>query len=372
MRVRFITMGAVLIIAAQGANAQFLNKLKQKAQNALNKAVQGQSANNTTQSAETGSSGTATASSADGPKFNPSEYGHQVFELQPDEHIVYGEHSLRIVNNQTVVKVITRAGGKFYLYENDKRSGPYNTPPVDKLDSWANSTEIHSAHGKRTDWQPYVVRGVLTVDGKDYGQWMSISAFYHNKEKKKFYAVAFKVEGLSPAYYFITEKGTKKIPFAAPELLISDNDEHAGIMIYATQYNAKTDEDRIKYVQNDDFYIVKPDGSAIGPLAAVQASRSYLDNYGNYIEISYSRKAVYMNGKQVYTFAQDSNGNGRFFPSAKGETGAWFERGSLFFTDGTQINHYVLQPAVSVENGKDIINWLTIQDGKVYACKKAL
>jgi len=362
---------ALLLVAAQSTNAQFLNKLKKKAQSALEKVVDGKDAN--ADSTVRGQGNTGTSFPGDKGKFDASKYGVPVFEMQADERVVYGEHTLSIVSNQTVVKVVTRVKNEYFLYENDKRSGPFAKPPVEKLDNWHRGMDNdYDADDKKTDPKSYISRGILTVDGKGYGEVMSMGAFYHSKAKKKFYAVTFKLNQYKPAYYFVTEKGSRQLPFVSNELYISDNDEIGGIMITATQFEAKTDEARMKFVLNDDIYIVLSNGKNIGPLKSVAGEKAYLDNAGNFVQISTSRKAIFINGKQVAPIPEDSYGQGKFFAGNNGEGGAWFERGNLFFSDGTTIKNYALQPATSVEGGKQVLNWLSIQNKKVYLCKKDL
>lgn len=362
---------ALLLVAAQSSNAQFFDKLKKKAQSALNKAVDGK--DNQPDSTVRGQGNNGASFPGDKSKYDASKYGAPVFEMQADERVVYGEHTLNIVNNQTVVKVVTHIKNQYFLYENDKRSGPFAKPPVDKLDNWRSRSEYSDdGNDKKTEWQSYVSRGVLTVDGKSYGEVMSLASFYHNKARKKFYAVTMKLDKFKPSYYLVTEKGSRQLPFVSSELHVSDNDELAGVMVTATQFEAKTDEERMKFVVNDDIYILLSNGKNIGPLKNVQADKGYLDNFGNFVQVSRSRKAVFVNGKQVFTFPDDSFGEGRFYMGANGQSGAWFERGSLFFSDGTTITNYALQPAASVDGGKQVLNWLSIQNSKVYLCKKDL
>ena len=362
---------ALLLVAAQSTNAQFLNKLKKKAQSALEKVVDGKDAN--ADSTVRGQGNTGTSFPGDKSKFDASKYGAPVFEMQADERVVYGEHTLSVVSNQTVVKVVTRVKNEYFLYENDKRSGPFAKPPVEKLDNWHRGMHNdYDADEKKTDPKPYISRGILTVDGKGYGEVMSMGAFYHSKAKKKFYAVTFKLNQYKPTYYFVTEKGSRQLPFVSNELYISDNDEIGGIMITATQFEAKTDEARMKFVLNDDIYIVLSNGKNIGPLKSVAGEKAYLDNAGNFVQISTSRKAIFINGKQAASIPEGSYGQGKFFVGNSGQGGAWFERGNLFFSDGTTIKNYALQPATSVEGGKQVLNWLSIQNKKVYLCKKDL
>lgn len=364
-----IILTAACIIAAQSAQAQFLNKIKQKAAAALEKAVDGK--NNTGNNNQRPDYG---VSREDKNAFNAEQYGHAAMEFQNGETLVYGEHSLRIQNNQTVVKAITKLNNQFFFYENDKRSGPFSTPPVEKLDNRMH--DPYAARGneeKHSDWNPYLSKGILTVDGKNYGEVMMMHYFYYNKAKKKFYAVITRNENGDAKFYLVTEKGSRKIPLPSNSVYISDDDETGGVMVTATQFNAKNMDEMIKYVPNDDNYILLANGTNIGPLKAVQADVSYIDNYGHFIEVSRSTKAVYSNGKTIFSFGADNgNSEGRFYAARSAESGAWFEHGSLYFSDGTRIINYVMQPAVSVENGKEVINWLSIQNHKLYVCKKDL
>ncbi|RFZ92421.1 hypothetical protein D0C36_13415 [Mucilaginibacter conchicola] len=361
---------AILLLAAQSSHAQFFNKLKQKAQQAVSGAVSGSQSNQQTSSNNNDDSN-APSSSPTG--FDASKYGKPAFALEQGERVVYGEATLSIVNNQAVVKVVTSKDRQYYLYEGGVRKGPFNTPPVDKLDSWkAGNGYYFDRDSKETDWQPYVVKGQLMVDGKSYGAMTTMTKFYHNKAKRKFYGIGMQVGMQGYNTYLVSDKGNRKLSFPTDQLIISDNDELGGVMINATQYNAKTTEDAYKIVTNDDFYVLLTNGKTLGPFAAVQADRTILDNNGNLIQVSTGRKAVFLNGKQTISFGNNMNGDGKAFVSSTGKSGAWFERGSLFFSDGTQVIDYAIQPAISTENGKEILNWLSIQNKQVYVCKKDL
>jgi hypothetical protein len=373
---RIIFMSAAVLLAAPSTQAQFLNKLKQKAQQAVSKAIDGKAGTGTGSNVESDATNSSTAPFPHEAKstFNPEQFGRLACNLQPDERVVYGEHSLDIVNNQALVKVITHNKSQYFLYENDKRSGPFKTPPVEQLGNWRNSMNYYDSGNddKRTEWQPYVTKGILTVDGKSYGEVMSMGSFYHNKAKKKFYGVALRLQQMKPSYHLVSHTGSREVPFVSGDLYVSDNDELGGLMITATQFNAKTNEERMKFLTNDDFYIVLSNGKNLGPFPAVQANKSYLDNAGNFIQISAVRKAVFVNGKPAFTFPDHLSGEGRFYMGSTGKSGAWFERGSLYFTDGTSIVDYVIQPTLSTENGKAVINWLTLHNHKLYVCKKEL
>ncbi|MFD0795178.1 hypothetical protein ACFQZX_16265 [Mucilaginibacter litoreus] len=363
-------LSAICLLLAQTGKAQFFNKLKQKAQSAVTNAVTGNS--NQQVSTSGGSSATGNNSSATSSGFDASKYGTPSFTLEAGERIVYGEATLSIINNLTLIKVITAKDRQYYLYENGTRKGPFNTPPVDKLDNWRSNGDYYNSNDKETNWQPYVVKGILSVDGKSYGEYLQLTKFYHNKAKKRFYGVGVKMEQNAMAVYLVSDKGARKIPLPTEQLLISDNDELGGVIVNATQYNAKTPEETYKIITNDDFYVLLSNGKTLGPFAAVQASQSWLDNNGNLIQVSNSRKAVFINGNQLAAFGDSMNGDGKAFVNSNGKSGAWFERGNLYFTDGTQIIDYALQPAVSVENGKEVLNWLSIQNKQVYVCKKDL
>jgi hypothetical protein len=371
-------LSAVLLLAVQSSQAQLFNKLKQKAQSAVNTAASGNPSADTTSNKSGNKTPTATRSRSANSygtntnSYDAAKYGTVAFTLLDGEYIVYGEQTLSIVNNRKTVKVVTKQNKQFYIYINGVRKGPYATPPVDQLDNWHKGYQYNIHDDKKTDWQPYIVKGVLVVDGKSYGNYMSLSKFYHNKAKKKFYGLAVKLDKVAAAMFLVSDKGAKKVPLITDQLVTSDNDEIGGVIINAAQYNAKTPKEQYNVVTNDDFYVVLSNGSTKGPYPAVQPRYSWLDNYGNFIQSSSTRNAVFVNGKQLISFTERYSGDGKLFTTANGQSGAWFERGSLFFSDGTNIIDYALQPATSVENGKEVLNWLSIQNKQVYVCKKEL
>lgn len=367
---KFISLTLLALLGVQVSQAQFLNKLKKKAEAVINKSTEHESEETSTEEPATDNrsrkSGSDHVSSSKGVK-----YGTSLFTLSAGERICYNEQSLKIVSNQAVIKVITKLNKEFYLYVNGEKSGPFKTAPVDQLEGWP-FRNINSANEKKsTDWQPYLRSGVLTVDGKNIGSFMSVMAFYHNKEKKKFYGIAMNMEKNSVGTYFISNKGKRKLPMTGGELVVSENDEIGAVKVSKTQFLAKTQEEQSKYVANDDFYLLYPDGTNKGPFLDVQARKSYLDEQGDFIEFSSSRNAIYINGEEALKLESGLNSEGKLFKSADAKSMAWFERGNLFFSGG-ETAELAIQPALSLENGKAVLNWITIKNNEVYACRKEL
>lgn len=371
---KILLLSGLLLAATAPGQAQFLNKLKQKAQEAIKKNTSGEQEENQEQATTRESDMPAPATNVSGTQSPASagiqQYGSALFKLESGESFCYNEHSLKVTNGTSAVKVITKKNREFYLYENDQKTGPFKTAPVNQLDGWPHKEDSDRSEEKKTDWQPYVRAGVLTVDGKNQGNYMALASFYHNKEKKKFYGVAMNLENNNMTTSLISDKGKRKLPMTGGELIIAENDEFAAAKVTATQYNAKTDEEKFKYVANDDFYLICTDGRTLGPFQEVQAQESYLDDKGRFIQISRSRHAVFINGKEVIRYSENFNGDGKLFIGSETSC-AWFERGELSFTDGTRIAGAIM-PTISRIGDKTAVHWIAIQNQQVYACKKDL
>ncbi|GAA4307465.1 hypothetical protein GCM10023149_01030 [Mucilaginibacter gynuensis] len=373
---------AALLVCAQSSEAQFLNKLRKKAEAAVGKAVTGgSSSNNSDSNASTNDNSEGGAVNGDGGGAAPvsaaaSKYGQSLFTLEKSEYIVYGEISLSIKADGSHAKVVTRNNGKFYLYDNNTKSGPFDKAPVHLLDDYKRSYDnpIANQDYEQTNATSYVSAGVFEVDGKSYGKVLTVGSMYHNKKAKKFYAILVKMEQNKMAYYFVTEKTSRKINSAGSNILVSPNGELGGVVIPATQYNAKTEADAYNFVMNDDVYIVLSNGNTVGPFKYAESSSTYLDNNANYVqEASSSKNAVYVNGKPMITFTPDDHtGSGVLFLNAKATSGAWFDQGDLYFSDGTRIKNNALQPAIAVEGGKQMLYWVSLEKKNVYICKKEL
>ncbi|RYZ99678.1 MAG: hypothetical protein EOP47_16130 [Sphingobacteriaceae bacterium] len=374
---------AALLLIANTSNAQFLNKLKKKAEAAVSKAVTGSSSSDnaedkTEDNASEGSPATSDASSP-APALNPvANYGTQLFSMQKGEYLVYGEVSLAIKTDGAHVKVVTKMNRQFYLYDNGERQGPFTTPPVHLLDKgWKREYgyEKNNADDYMNNGMSYLSAGKLVVDGKSYGPALVVNAMYHNTKTKKFYALVSRSDKNNKiGFYLVSEKGTHKLPGIGTGLIVSENGESGGVVIPATQYNAKTDEDMYKYVVADDNYIVLADGKTNGPFKYVDGTRNSLDDNGNYVQIGKSgpKEGIFVNGKAIIIFAEGIYGQGASFINGAGTSAAWFERGSLQFTDGTLIKDNAIQPALSTDNGVQYVNWVSITKGNVYHCKKEL
>ncbi|RVT97271.1 hypothetical protein EOD41_19090 [Mucilaginibacter limnophilus] len=372
---------ALLLAVAGTSQAQFLNKLKKKAERAVTKAVVGSSSSDNNENPDNASEGGDVQGNSPSSTVPASaaieKYGKQLFTLQDKEYLVYGEVSLSLKTDGAHVKTVTHKDRDYYLYDNGTRQGPFNKPPVHLLDDWNRSYDAHSQNEdfEEVSGTSYVSAGVFEVDGKSYGKVTTVGTMRHNKKAKKFYALVIKMEPNTNKIttFLYTEKGTRKLPGMATTLIISDNGQTGGVIIPATQYNAKTDQDAYNFVLNDDVYIALADGTTLGPYKYVEASDSYLDNHGNYVQIATSTKnAIYVNGKPVITFTdKDVESYGAFLTNTKGTSGAWFDRGTLYFSDGTKIKNAV-QPVTAVEGGKDVIYWVAIHKSNVYLCKKEI
>ncbi|RYD88205.1 MAG: hypothetical protein EOP54_27615 [Sphingobacteriales bacterium] len=373
---------AMLLLVSSISNAQFLNKLKKKAQAAVTNAVTGNGSSTettTTESTEDNASegAPATSNSPSAPSTSAAaKYGTQLFTLEKGEYLVYGELSLSVKADGTHVKAVTRLNRQFYLYDNGARSGPYATPPVDKLDDYKRDYEYqkNTTDEYMTKGMSYISAGNLVVDGKKYGQVLMVSALYHNPKTKKFYAIAVKNESDKMNYYLISDKGSRKILGVGLGLIVSANGESGGVLIPATQYNAKTEQDMYNFVANDDSYIVLANGKTLGPYKYVDGTRNQLDDNSNYVQVGKSgpKEGVFVNGKQIISFNEGIGSSGTSFVSADGNNAAWFERGNLLFSDGTFIKGNAIQPAASTENGVKVLNWVMIEKQHVYHCKKEL
>ncbi|RCH56231.1 hypothetical protein DJ568_05720 [Mucilaginibacter hurinus] len=374
---------AMLLLVANTSNAQFLNKLKKKAEAAVTKAVTGGglSAESSTEkpedNASDGTPGNSTSPAAPAAQSTAAKYGTVLFTMEKGEYLVYGELSLAVKADGAHVKAVTRKDRQFYFYDNGQRQGPFTTPPVNLLDEgWKRDYEYQKTNADEymSNGMSYLSAGNLVVDGKKYGPALVVNAMYHNTKIKKFYALVTRTENDKMGFYLVSNQGARKLPSIGMGLIVSADGESGGVIIPATQFNAKSEEDAYKFVVADDTYIVLANGKTNGPFKYVDGTRNSLDESGNYIQIGKSgpKEGVYVNGNLLIPFAEGSYGQGASFVNSNGTSAAWFERGNLQFTDGTFIRGKAVQPVLSKENGVSYINWITIEKGNVYHCKKEL
>ncbi|RYY33863.1 MAG: hypothetical protein EOP46_15230, partial [Sphingobacteriaceae bacterium] len=238
---RITILSVAMLIAFAGASqAQFLNKLKKKAERAVTKAVTGDSAPAATNedNASDGGDNPDSAPSTTVPTSAAIEkYGKQLFALEAKERLVYGEVSLSLKTDGAHVKTVTNKDRQYYLYDNGTRQGPFAKPPVHLLDDWKRSYDAHSRNEdfEEVSGTSYVSAGNFEVDGKNYGKVTTIGSMIHNKKTKKFYALIIKMEANNKiTTYLYTEKGTRKLPAMAGTLIVSDNGELGGVIIPAT------------------------------------------------------------------------------------------------------------------------------------------
>lgn len=389
-----LILSFLFLCAQLSLSAQFLKKLSDKAGAAVEKTIDkglgnGENAGGSSKrTAKAPAAGEAMPSAVTRPSASPqggssstdgtwsaADYGTQPFKLEPGETIVRGEFSLKVSNTGQKINLITSHNGKYFFYENGTRTGPFDRPPLSKLGVFGFNS--FSASTRQSNPSKFIegtgnVRQ-LVLNGKKYGPFSTILAFYLSPDQERFYALAEKRTGESSDFFLLSHSGTTKLPGYAPTLLVSNNFEHAAAVGSQTQLKARTEQDRYRYAENDDTFVFTSTGAKLGPLKDWNRSKNWISNNGMLIQLKEgSRKQIYINGEPGPSFQRNLENLNALFLSKSGKSGAYYDYGSLYFSDGTHLAYSVLSPAAGTENGKDYLFWLSVKDNNLYVCRKEI
>lgn len=373
---------AALYLAPDTASAQFLKKLKDKAASAITdvaaKKATGGGAE-TAGDAPVAETGKPTETPVALPSGGAAKAGNTAkmayattsFALEQGEYIVTGEFKLTADNTGTHAKVITRKSGKYYLYTDGQRSGPYDRPPIDMLGGWKREAYADEEEEKRGTQKEMAPNSNLVVDGKSYGTYMGVISYYHAPKTKEFYAIGIKVDGKGTMTCdFITDKKTTRLPGMSINMIISPNDQLAAAQVMKTAYFAKTDAERSSTKMDEDAYFILSNGKNAGPFPYDPSSQYSMDDQGNITQRT--QNAINVNGKLKINSESSISRNGKMFVRSDGASGVWVSGGSALFSDGTTVSQNVLQPTLVKEGGSEALCWMSVDNQAVYVCKKAL
>jgi|GEM_PF-3510526 len=370
-------------------SAQLLRKLKDKAGAAVESTVdkglskkepgqaeqanKGKSVSSSSSSpALAGPAAKAAASANDG-TWEAAKYGQVAIQLREDETIMKGEFNLRVTNSGKKISLITIQDNQYYFYENNQRSGPFDEPPYQKL----GVTLYPGKKSKQTNPTLYIegtgAEKHLLINKKQYGSFSNVLAFYLSPDQQRFYAITDKKTNDRTEFALVSHKGLIKLPGYAPTLLVSDNDEYAAAAGSRSQLNAKTEEERYAYSENDEVTVFMADGTKVEGIKNWNTAKNWIGNTGALFQLNGdNKKQVWVNGKPGPGFPKVINNTQSLFLNKNATSGVYYDYGSLYFTDGTRLMYSVLSPASGSENGKDHLFWLAVNEGKLYVCKKEL
>jgi hypothetical protein len=356
-----------------GTQAQLLKKIKNKVEKTVNgkpdEPAQDPKENGSTSAGSTSASPASTATTASSSsaatstskEFAAAKYGTKLLSLRKGEQLVRDEFGLVTLPNGTdEISFVTRMGKDYYLYQNDKVSGSFEKPPVDKIKGYGaqGNGEDRGGSSKPDKYSKLnsKYQTELTIGGKKYGPFQMIMHLSVSPDQSKFFAI---VMGVDSKYALVSPKGQTKLPALPIEWYISPNIEKCGIVLTEDQLNGKDDPATdINAVR----YLLMNDGSKIGPLSDMfQSEKSITDNGLFLQKKNDDSRQLFVNGKPTLKFSSGINNIDGVMLNDAATSGALFDNGAMHFSDGTEIGYTVISPKLVKSEGKVLLNgFLTI------------
>ncbi len=404
---KIITFFITIVFANNIAQAQLLNKLKQKAQQALEEIpTQNSSDEKEKKSTEedkdennsNNNNTNASIKSPSKPTWMPTANDEKVFTLEEGERIMYDENKIYASQGKINYSIILSTKDyKYVLIENGVRKGPYNTNPYkeagikiltdkknyDTDENEANDGSIElgqKSNDKITLQYTKTINNKLHIvfNGKTFGPYDYICKIIPSQDNKKFWAVVT-IGGESSMTaqmgmgnnFLINESGVKQklgnqevLPY---KLMVSEHDKAAMVMlINATSQSAmclsssgKKQEGTMMMLNNEGILYVADNGDIVSVP-------------------SQSPTQVLVNGNEVASFSTPIENKNNLIITENYKNLLYYKSGKLYKADGsTESISGVLFPKHVRINNQDYISYFRIlknENGQkdVYLCKKQL
>lgn len=189
------------------------------------------------------------------------------------ETFVYGESCFTLTADKTTSYFITKKDGKFYVYDNGKRSGPFDklsddmlkacNSPINPLCATFNPTDCQ----KEDIYNKYIVSGdnsmVIKVKDKSYGPYLAIMQFAITCDESRFAALVMKADQT----VHLIHSGGKDVPIdGLPQWLLLSADGNQALAAYGKNIDpSKIDMNNFNIAEFTAFHVIDLDGVISGP-----------------------------------------------------------------------------------------------------------
>lgn len=396
---KIIILFMVVFFTAVNANAQLLNKLKDKAAKALESKKKTETTPTSSEEKQEGTNEPQSSSNKTKTKWQPTADCSRLFQLEKDETFLYDETKVVAVNGKVMTYfVITNKKYEYFLIEDGKRTGPFKEAPLKQMNIVSDKKNSDEDDGSSEDEEKIEIGGdkkdpvaqqysktianklYIVFNGKNFGPYDFVGKMKVSFDKKKFWA-AVVIGGASAMTakmgmgnsYLVNEAGVKQKGgdqnsfamkmmtsqnFSAAALSIMDN---AGQKVMTISSTGKQQEGNIA-----DLY---SGGKAIMMVA---------DN-GDIISVpAQSPTQLMVNGNEAAAFKVPLVNMSRLFLMNDYKKSVYYSKGKLYRGDGSEESLTgVTFPKFTMINNQPIICYYKIHetetgDKDVYLCKKTL
>jgi|GEM_PF-2241434 hypothetical protein len=310
--------------------------------------------------------------------------------LQAGEAIIEAESCFPLGMNNDQLYLVTTADGKYYIYENGQRTGPYtNLENIDiKSCSSNRSGNDCSAYTTETaGMDPELIsmsesgQYLIKQGGKTYGPYMYIKELHVWPDKSGFVAITLDAAMKS---YLVTSEGkntalegdAEKLHFSAvgkQYVFVVKENPNLNMDILNMDFSKMTTEEMMKFAKEQEekakqagppkAWVYVSQGSKLGPF---DPQSFYTDNptftrTGGDNWIMVRDNALYVNGALVKKFEDTDLDICKIWLSKDGKRYAIVNWDKIVFSDGSAYP-YPVKVANQESNGKIIMKWVSLEN----------
>ena len=332
--------------------------------------------------------------------------------IAPDEDLLYAESNLALFDMNGTLQVCTTDGqGNYFVYKNNKKTGPYNDvqKAVNQIDFPENDFSqdapgpdpVNEAFNEQWVNVDESGRLFLKAGNKKLGPFSNVKDLYFSPDKQRYVAVVSKLTtdySAATQYEIISSDNAGFTIPGEPSDLKTDRMLTTAVVLCKTgkndaeqasameRYNKKMEEVAVKLGQEDlsieeiaklgeeidalqvgasaaayEYYIFTLNGQKMGPF-------DYAINpgFGENAGVKWHMVAdgqLYIAGKAVKQVGEvDLTG---FWWSKNGSTYAYSTYDQLVFSDGEKFP-YPIELKVAEEGGKTVLKWLALLDERKF------
>lgn len=356
------TLSVCLLHLSTDAEAQLLKKLKDKANEQINKATGINSTDNTSTSSASNQSSSSSSSGFSSDQLKNVE-STTIYQLAEGERIDYRESRIMVGSgNKISGLVIVDKTGSRYVVENGIKKGPFpaKSVPLDflKRDNEAkDSQQAYDANEMISIYQNYVKsdddKSYIQFNGKKFGPFSLLEAMKVNPQKTKFVAlVSNDISDDQKEKYLINQDGKK--------VLISKSAQLTGQMVVSPTFSdaAFWGMDIAESYSGGPLKTVFATLNGQKEIITPQLNGVWYDPNGNLI--TFNDKALFLNGKQIRETGSSINSSWKdIWVNGNGTAWVALIENKLIFSSGESVDDGFNIKSVN-QNGKTVINWIAV------------
>ena len=293
-----------------------------------------------------------------------------IYTLQPNESIVYGENCFSYSDQGKNVFIVIKGGDGFYTLTNGVRKGPFKEMSdnlVKPCNQSTNNCAAYDPSGDANDniYNKYVVPSDdgevnINFNGKTYGPFANLLFFQVSENKSKFIA---SVTDISLNKKLIISSG-KTIPLEGmvSSVKFSPYGDFAIIKVGFDFMTPNLDPSKINSEQLNSFSVLTSEGTKFGPFNSDKITDSdiwFTKTTGNHWFIKNGEELL-LDGKSFMKMPESSGRCDLWFsPDCKRYAISNYEK--MKFSDNESIP-YPIQTTLFYKDGKAYLRCVTIEN----------